>query len=138
MTHLRARDTALAVVSRAPFKEIKPFQKRMGWRFKWVSSFGSDFNFDFHVSFTPEEIRSGKPFYNYRITDMKIDEREGFSVFYKDPHGDVFHTYSTYARGLDLMNTTYNLLDLTAKGRDEDPNHTQSWVRYHDEYSRKS
>ncbi|PWU10763.1 MAG: DUF899 domain-containing protein [Verrucomicrobia bacterium] len=137
LVHLAARDTALVVVSRAPFKEIKPFKKRMGWRFKWVSSFGSEFNFDYHVSFTPEEIRSGKLFYNYRITRMKIDEREGFSVFYKDPNGDVFHTYSTYERGLDLMNTAYNLLDLTAKGRDEDPEHTQDWVRYHDRYQRK-
>lgn len=132
--HLGQRDTTLVVVSRAPLKEIQPFKKRMGWRFKWVSSYQNDFNFDFFVSFTPEQVRSGKLFYNYANLDMDIDEREGVSAFYKDKGGQVFHTYSSYARGIDLLNTTYNFLDLTAKGRDENPDSTQDWVRYHDEY----
>jgi predicted dithiol-disulfide oxidoreductase (DUF899 family) len=132
--HLGARDTTLVVVSRAPLKEILPFKKRMGWRFRWVSSNQTDFNFDFHVSFTPEQIKSGKLFYNYGPHIMDIDEREGVSAFYKDSRGDVYHTYSSYARGIDLLNTTYNCLDLTAKGRDENPDHSQDWVRYHDNY----
>src|SRR5690349_21753963 len=107
--HLGQRDTTLVVVSRAPFKNINPFKKRMGWRFKWVSSSRNDFNFDYHVSFTPEEIRSGKMFYNYGPLAMKIDEREGVSAFYKNRHGDVFHTYSAYARGIDMLNNTYHL-----------------------------
>jgi predicted dithiol-disulfide oxidoreductase (DUF899 family) len=106
----------------------------MGWRFKWVSSHQNDFNFDFHVSFTPEEIRRGELFYNYDTVEMDIDEREGVSTFYKDNRGEVYHTYSSYARGIDLLNPTYNLLDLTAKGRDENPEHPQDWVRYHDQY----
>ena len=132
--HLGQRDTTLVVISRAPWEEIAPFKKRMGWRFKWVSSAANDFNFDFHVSFTPEELKSGTAIYNYAPLDMDIDEREGVSAFYKDAKGDVYHTYSSYARGIDLMNTTYNVLDLTAKGRDENPEHSQDWVRYHDEY----
>ena len=132
--HLGQRDTTLVVVSRAPFKKINPFKKRMGWRFKWVSSSRNDFNFDFHVSFTPEEIRSGKMFYNYGPLAMKIDEREGVSAFYKNRHGDVFHTYSAYARGIDMLNNTYHFLDLTARGRDENPDSPQDWVRHHDRY----
>jgi predicted dithiol-disulfide oxidoreductase (DUF899 family) len=132
--HLGQRDTTLAVVSRASLKEIQPFKKRMGWRFQWVSSNQTDFNFDFYVSFTPEQIRSGKLFYNYETLEMDIDEREGVSAFYKDNKGDIYHTYSSYSRGIDLLNTTYNFLDLTAKGRDENPDHPQDWVRYHDKY----
>jgi predicted dithiol-disulfide oxidoreductase (DUF899 family) len=132
--HLAARDTTLAVVSRASWKEIAPFKKRMGWRFKWVSSLPNDFNFDHYVSFTREQIRSGRMFYNYGPLRMKIDEREGVSAFYREKGGGIFHTYSSYARGIDLLNTTYNFLDLTAKGRDEHPDHTQDWVRYHDKY----
>jgi predicted dithiol-disulfide oxidoreductase (DUF899 family) len=132
--HLGQRDTALVVVSRAPLKEIAPFKKRMGWRFEWVSSNGNDFNFDFGVSFTPAEIKNGTAIYNYAPLDMDIDEREGVSAFYKDEKGEVYHTYSSYARGIDLLNTTYNVLDLTAKGRDENPEHSQDWVRYHDRY----
>jgi len=133
--HLGQRDTAFAVVSRASLKEIEPFQKRMGWRFKWVSSFNTDFNFDFNVSFTPEQIRSGVLPYNYGKVKMKTDELQGVSAFYRDRHGDIYHTYSSYARGIDLMNTTYNFLDLTAKGRDEKRDAPQSWVRYHDQYT---
>jgi predicted dithiol-disulfide oxidoreductase (DUF899 family) len=132
--HIGQRDTAFVVVSRAPLSEIEPFKKRMGWRFRWVSSNENEFNFDFHVSFTPQELKSGKPSYNYRTVKMDIDEREGVSAFYKDKDGQVYHTYSAYERGIDLMNTTYNFLDLTAKGRDEKPGHAQDWVRYHDRY----
>jgi predicted dithiol-disulfide oxidoreductase (DUF899 family) len=132
--HLGQRDTTLAVVSRAPLKEIQAFKKRMGWRFRWVSSSQTDFNFDFYVSFTPEQIRSGKLFYNYGPLEMDIDEREGVSAFYQDNKSNIYHTYSSYARGIDLLNTTYNFLDLTAKGRDENPDHAQDWVRHHDKY----
>jgi predicted dithiol-disulfide oxidoreductase (DUF899 family) len=132
--HLGQRDTTLVIVSRAPWKEIQAFKKRMGWRFKWVSSNQNEFNFDLFVSFTPEQIRGGKLFYNYGNLEMDMDEREGVSAFYKDKGGRVFHTYSSYARGIDLLNTTYNFLDLTAKGRDEHPDRRQDWVRYHDKY----
>ena len=132
--HIGARDTVFAVISRAPWKEIAPFKKRMGWRFKWLSSFNTDFNFDFNVSFTPEQLKNGKAIYNYAPLDMNIDEREGVSAFYRDRNGDTYHTYSSYERGIDLMNTTYNFLDPTAKGRDENPEATQDWVRYHDKY----
>jgi predicted dithiol-disulfide oxidoreductase (DUF899 family) len=132
--HIGRRDTALAVISRAPLKEIDPFKKRMGWQFKWLSSNGTDFNFDFNVSFNPEQIRAKTAIYNYAALDMDIDEREGASAFYKDRKGDIYHTYSTYARGIDLLNTTYNFIDLTAKGRDENPERNQDWVRYHDRY----
>ena len=132
--HLNQRDTTLVVISRVPLKEIQPFKKRMGWKFKWLSSFKNDFNFDYHVSFTPEEIKSGALSYNYGKFKMKIDELQGTSAFYKDKNGDIFHTYSTYARGIDLLNTTYNFLDMTAKGRDENSDRPQDWVRYHDKY----
>jgi predicted dithiol-disulfide oxidoreductase (DUF899 family) len=132
--HIGQRDTAFAVVSRAPLTEIEPFKKRMGWRFNWVSSFNTDFNFDFNVSFTPEQIKTGVLPYNYGKFKMKIDELQGVSAFYRDNNGDIYHTYSSYARGIDLMNATYNFLDLTAKGRDENPDATQDWVRYHDQY----
>jgi predicted dithiol-disulfide oxidoreductase (DUF899 family) len=132
--HIGQRDTAFAVISRAPLKEIGPFKKRMGWSFNWVSSFDNDFNSDLNVSFTPEQRQNGTAIYNYRKLDMDIDEREGVSAFYKDKKGEIYHTYSSYARGIDLMNTTYNFIDLTAKGRDEKPGEAQDWVRYKDEY----
>ncbi len=132
--HIGQRDTVFAVVSRAPLKEIEPFKKRMGWRFNWVSSFKTDFNFHFNVSFTPEQIKSRTAIYNFAPLEMDIDEREGVSAFYRDKNGDIYRTYSSYARGIDLMNTTYNFLDLTAKGRDERPGSAQDWVRYHDQY----
>jgi len=134
--HIGQRDTAFAVVSRAPLKEIEPFKKRMGWRFKWVSSFDTDFNHDFNVSFTPEQVRSGVLPYNYgKYKAEMIDEKQGVSAFYREKKsGDIYHTYSSYERGIDLMNTTYNFLDLTAKGRDEKPGAAQDWVRYHDQY----
>jgi predicted dithiol-disulfide oxidoreductase (DUF899 family) len=106
----------------------------MGWGFKWVSSFPNDFNYDFHVAFRPEDIKKGKVFYNYKTVASDITDREGISVFYKDKKGDVFHTYAAFARGLDMVNTTYQFLDLVPKGRDENPENPQDWVRYHDRY----
>lgn len=132
--HLPHRDVTLAVVSRAPLSEFLPYKKRLGWRFKWVSSYGSDFNFDYHVSFTKEEEKKNKAYYNYKSGEYLNDELPGLSVFFKDENGDVFHTYSTYARGLDALVGTYNFLDLAPKGRDEDAEETMSWVRRHDEY----
>jgi len=132
--HIGQRDTAFAVVSRASLTQIESFRKRMGWQFQWVSSFNTHFNFDFNVSFTPEQVESGVLPYNYGKHKMKIDEKEGVSAFYRDKNGDIYHTYSSYERGIDLMNTTYNFLDLTAKGRDENPDNPQDWVRYHDKY----
>lgn len=136
--HLGRRGTAFAVISRAPLKEIAPFKKRMGWRFPWLSSSKTDFNFDFNVSFTPEQIKSGKAIYNFAPLGMDIEEREGVSAFYRDKPGGIYRTYSSYARGIDLMNTTYNFLDLTAKGRDENPDRPQDWVRHHDRYKNSS
>jgi predicted dithiol-disulfide oxidoreductase (DUF899 family) len=132
--HLPHRDVTLAVVSRAPLAEIDAYKKRMGWRFKWLSSHGSDFNFDYHVSFTKEEEAKNKVYYNYGAGEFMSDELPGLSVFYKDKSGDVFHTYSAYARGLDALVGTYNFLDLVPKGRDENPDSTMDWVRRHDEY----
>ena len=108
----------------------------MGWHFNWVSSNGTDFNFDYNVSFTPKVLKAGRAVYNFGPLDMVMDEREGVSTFYKDRKGEIYHTYSAYARGIDLMNTTYNFLDLTAKGRDENPDRAQDWVRHHDKYKR--
>ena len=134
--HLANRDTALAVVSRAPLEQIEAFRKRMGWKFQWVSSFGSEFNFDYHVSFTPEEKANGKVYYNYAVGEFPSEEGPGASVFTKDAAGDIFHTYSSYARGLDILMGTYNLLDLVPKGRDEDGlAFSMSWVRHHDRYT---
>ena len=132
--HLPHRDVTFVVISRAPVSEIQSYQKRMGWRFKWLSSHGNDFNFDFHVSATEEEKAKGKMFYNFKTGELIGDEMPGLSVFYKDENGDVFHTYSTYARGLDSLVGAYNLLDLTPKGRNENPDATMDWVRRHDEY----
>jgi predicted dithiol-disulfide oxidoreductase (DUF899 family) len=135
LPHLAARDVSFAAVSRAPLAEIQAFQRRMGWRFQWLSSFGNDFNYDFHVSFTAEERAKGKVAYNYGEMEFSGEELPGASAFYKDAQGGVFHTYSTYARGLDLMVGTYNWLDVAPKGRDEESlQHTMSWVRHHDKY----
>jgi len=132
--HLPHRDVTFVVVSRAPFPEIQTYQKRMGWRFKWVSSYSNDFNFDYHVSATEEEKANGKMYYNYQMQDWLNGEMPGLSVFFKDEEDQVFHTYSTYARGLDILVGTYNFLDLVPKGRDENPDSTMDWVRRHDEY----
>jgi len=134
IVHLAQRDVAFVVVSRAPLAEIETFKRRMGWRFEWVSSFGSDFNFDYHVSFGAEEV-GAEGDYNYQRQEIGSDEMPGASVFYKDASGQVFHTYSAYARGLDILVGAYNLLDLTPKGRDEaDLPWTMAWVRHHDRY----
>ena len=135
VVHLAHRDTTLLVVSRAPLAQIEAFQKRMGWRFPWVSSYGNDFNHDYHVSFSKEEQQAGKVYYNYELTTFPSEEGPGASVFYKDKTGDVFHTYSTYGRGLDILLGTYNFLDMTPKGRDEEGlASTMAWVRHHDRY----
>jgi predicted dithiol-disulfide oxidoreductase (DUF899 family) len=133
--HLAQRDVTLLAVSRAPLADIDRFRRRMGWQFKWVSSYGSDFNHDFGVSFTPEERATGKVHYNYGMQPFPQEEAPGISVFYKDDAGDVFHTYSTYGRGVELMMGAYDFLDLVPKGRDEDRlSYTMEWVRHHDRY----
>jgi predicted dithiol-disulfide oxidoreductase (DUF899 family) len=136
LPHLEHRDVTYVAVSRAPLSEIEAFKERMGWRFRWVSSYGSDFNYDYHVSFTPEAVAGDTLYYNYAMQKLQGEEHPGISVFYKDEQGQVFHTYSTYARGTDLLLGTYNLLDLTPKGRDETgPRHNLTdWVRHHDRY----
>jgi predicted dithiol-disulfide oxidoreductase (DUF899 family) len=133
--HLAARDVTLVTVSRAPLDEIDRFRTRMGWHFPWVSSFGSDFNFDFGVSFTPEQLAAGEIHYNYGPWPYKHEEWPGVSVFAKDAAGQVFHTYSTYGRGVEVMMGTYRMLDLLPKGRGERAvEHKMEWVRHHDRY----
>ena len=131
VVHLNARDVSLVAISRAPFEKLAAYRKRMGWSFKWLSSSENDFNFDYGVSFSAAEEQS--PVYNYGSLSPGGPEREGMSVFYRDERGGVFHTYSSYARGIDLLNTAYNYLDLVPKGRDED-GRSQFWLRRHDEY----
>ncbi|HET7526260.1 MAG TPA: thioredoxin family protein, partial [Burkholderiaceae bacterium] len=126
--HLAQRDVTFVAVSRAPLGEIERFKRRMGWQFKWVSSFGSDFNHDFAVSFTPQERASGGIHYNYQQISFTPEEMPGISVFYKDDAGEVLRTYSTYGRGVEVMMGTYSLLDLTPKGRDERSG--MEWVRH--------
>jgi predicted dithiol-disulfide oxidoreductase (DUF899 family) len=136
--HLAHRDVTMVAISRAPLAEIERFRQRMGWRFKWVSSYGADFNYDFGVSFTPEEIASGEIHYNYGIWPFAHEEWPGIGVFYKNDAGEVFHTYSTYGRGVEVMMGAYNMLDLTPKGRGErDVQHKMEWVRHHDRYDRE-
>ena len=133
--HLAQRDVTFVVVSRAPLPQIDKFKARMGWHFKWVSSNGCDFNFDYHVSATPEEKASGKAMYNYEMTTFPSEERPGASVFYKNDNGEIFHTYSSYGRGLDMLIGTYHMLDLAPKGRDEEGlAWSMAWVRHHDRY----
>jgi len=134
--HLPHRDVSLAVVSRTPLPEIQKFQKRMGWKFKWVSSFGSDFNYDYQVSLSPQEKAADRVLYNYEwIEKFPSEERPGASVFFKNAAGEIFHTYSTYGRGLDILIGAYNLIDLVPKGRDEEGlRRSMAWVRHHDRY----
>jgi len=133
--HLAQRNTTLAVVSRATLPELESFKKRMGWQFKWLSSFGTDFNADFHVSFTKDEMAGGNAYYNYKSSGFPSEEGPGLSAFYKRGE-EIFHTYSAYARGLDILIPTYNFLDMTTKGRDEDSlPYPMAWVRHHDRYS---
>jgi predicted dithiol-disulfide oxidoreductase (DUF899 family) len=134
-THLAQRDVTFMAVSRAPLSEIDAYKKRMGWRFPWASSFGSDFNRDFGVTFSKDEAAAKALAYNYGTVPVNSDELPGLSAFYKNERGEVFHTYSTYARGLDILVGTYNVLDMAPKGRDEDSlPWTMAWVRRHDEY----
>jgi predicted dithiol-disulfide oxidoreductase (DUF899 family) len=135
LPHLRQRDVQVLAVSRAPYPKIAAFKRRMGWRFDWVSSYDTDFNYDFQVSHTPQDIANQKAIYNYEPIRFESEEMPGISVFYKDDSGNVFHTYSSYARGCETLLTTYNVLDLVPKGRDEDTlDFTMAWVRYHDQY----
>ena len=134
--HLAHRDITMVAISHAPLAEIERFHRRMGWQFKWASAFGSDFNHDYAVSFTPDEIANGEVRYNYGLTPFAGQEAPGISVFCKDDAGAVFHTYSTYARGLDILIGAYNYLDLTPLGRDEaDLPYGMAWVKHHDKYA---
>ena len=136
VAHLADRDVTLVAVSRAPLAEIEAFKRRMGWRFTWVSSYGTDFNWDYHVSFTKDEVAQGKMHYNYDERLFPSEEGPGFSVFLKNAAGDIFHTYSTYGRGGEIVLGTYHLLDIVPKGRDEDGlPFPMAWVRHHDRYS---
>jgi predicted dithiol-disulfide oxidoreductase (DUF899 family) len=135
LVHLAQRDVTLVAISRAPLAEIEAFKQRMGWRFPWLSSHGSDFNADYHVSFAADEMAKGRVYYNYRMTEFPSEEGPGASVFFKDSDGAIYHTYSTYERGLDILIGTYNYLDLVPKGRDEDElPWTMAWIRHHDRY----
>jgi len=131
--HLKHRDVSMVVVSRAPFHKLEAYRQRMGWTFKWVSSANSDFNFDYQASFTPEEMAHKRAFYNFTVRDPLAPEREGHSIFFKDPSGAIVHTYSCYDRGNDKLNIHYHYLDLVPKGRDEG-GRGPYWVRRRDEY----
>ena len=133
--HLAARDTTLVAVSRAPLEKLDAFKRRMGWTFDWYSSEGGDFNYDFAVSFTPEQIKTGHSSYNFGTSGFGIEDAPGISVFYRDDAGNIFHTYSCYARGLDMMNAAYHYLDLTPLGRHEEGlPYPMDWVRLRDQY----
>jgi len=135
LIHLAQQDISYVVVSRGPLAKIEAFQRRMGWHVKWVSSAASDFNYDFHVSFTPDEIAKGEAYYNYGMRKIGIDEMSGRSVFYKDDNGEIFHTYSSYGRGGEDYLGAYRLLDIVPKGRNEAINgNLTDWVRHHDRY----
>jgi predicted dithiol-disulfide oxidoreductase (DUF899 family) len=135
LAHLNARDVAFSAVSRATMPEVTTFKNRMGWHFPWVSSNQNEFNFDYHVSFTKDQSCKGKVQYNFAEREFPSEEAPGLSVFYKNAAGEIFHTYSTYARGLDILLGAYNFLDMTPKGRDEATlPHTMAWVRHHDRY----
>jgi predicted dithiol-disulfide oxidoreductase (DUF899 family) len=135
IVHLNHRDVTLVAISHAPLHKLDAFKERMGWSFKWLSAADTDFNYDYHVSFRPAVVASGEIYQNYRRKQSSMSEVAGLSVFYKDPRGNVFHTYSCYERGLDMLNAGYHLLDLVPKGRDEDGlPFAQAWVRHRDSY----
>lgn len=135
VVHLAQRDVMMVGISRAPLDKLEAFRKRMGWSFTWLSSFRTDFNRDYHVSFSPDELAAGKVSYNFTMSEWGGPEAPGISVFYKDEDGSIYHTYSCYARGLDAVNGAYQLLDLVPKGRDEEGlPYTMAWLRYHDSY----
>ncbi|WP_105441093.1 thioredoxin family protein [Neorhizobium sp. T25_13] len=133
--HLNHRDVTFVAVSRAPLAKLDAYKKRMGWNFPWFSSHGSDFNFDYQVSVRPEDLPKGVAYYNYKVQPSNASEEVGISVFYRDESGEVFHTYSCYSRGVDMLNGAYHFLDLVPKGRDEDDlDYPMAWVRRHDQY----
>ncbi len=133
--HLNHRDVSMVAISHAPFAKLDAYRKRMGWSFKWMSALGNDFNRDYHVSFTPEEMTKGEMFYNFTMGKFPSEEGPGISVFYKDKGGNIFHTYSCYARGLDMLNGAYHYLDLVPKGRDEAGlSYSMEWLRRRDQY----
>ena len=137
IVHLNQRDVTMVAISKASLEWLTAFQQRMGWTFKWLSSFSNDFNRDYHVSFTPEELEKGEMYYNYTIGKFGQEEAPGLSVFYKNTDGAVFHTYSCYGRGLDMLNSAYHHLDVLPKGRDEAGlSYTQAWVKHHDKYEK--
>jgi predicted dithiol-disulfide oxidoreductase (DUF899 family) len=132
--HLNHRDVTLLAISRAPWEKLEGFKRRLGWNFKWLSSGNNDFNYDYHVSFTPEALKNPVE-YNYAKRETDTSDLPGVSVFYKDADGNIYHTYSAYARGIDMLNTAYNYLDLVPKGRDEDElEFSMAWLRYRDKY----
>ena len=131
--HLNHRDITIVAISHAPYEKLAAYRKRMGWSFPWYSSVGSDFNFDYQVSFKPEQLNNGPVEYNYRPFQWAMSEAPGISVFLKDG-GHIYHTYSTYARGLDMLNVAYHYMDLVPKGRDEDERGQGGWLRRRDEY----
>jgi predicted dithiol-disulfide oxidoreductase (DUF899 family) len=134
LTHIQARDASFVAISRAPLAKIEAFKRRMGWRFNWVSSFGSNFNYDFNVSFRREDIAARKAQYNYRPLDFEIEDLSGHSIFLKQ-HGDIFHTYSTFSRGDEMLMGAYMYIDLLPKGRGEQGlEEPSSWWRHHDKY----
>ncbi len=133
--HLKQRDVTMVTVSRAPLEKLETFKKRMNWHFKWVSSLETDFNWDYQVSFTPEKLEKGEAYYNYEVQSFPATEGPGISVFTKNKDGEIFHTYSSYARGLDMFLGVYHLLDIVPRGRDEgNLNFTMEWVRHKDKY----
>ncbi|MCH6583026.1 MAG: DUF899 domain-containing protein [Proteobacteria bacterium] len=135
IVHLNHRDVSMVAISKAPLKQLEAYKKRMSWDFKWLSSYDDDFNRDYNVSFTAEELAKGETYYNYKMGAFPSEEAPGVSVFYKDEHSDIFHTYSTYARGLDMLNGAYHYLDIVPKGRDEEGlPWTMAWLRRHDSY----
>jgi predicted dithiol-disulfide oxidoreductase (DUF899 family) len=135
LVHLAQRDVSFTAISRAPLSKIELFKKRIGWKFNRISSYGTDFNYDYQASFTPEQMAKGKVEYNFDLVEFPSAEAPGISVFYKDKDGNIFHTYSAYARGTETVLNTYNYLDLVPKGRDEDNlPFTMSWLRHHDRY----
>jgi predicted dithiol-disulfide oxidoreductase (DUF899 family) len=135
IVHLNHRDVSMVTISRAPLENLEAFKRRMGWNFKWISSHGTDFNRDYQVSFTEEEVANGNTYYNYGPSKFPTTEAPGISVFYRETSGEIFHTYSCYARGLDMLNGAYHYLDLVPKGRDEAKlPYTMAWLRHHDRY----
>jgi predicted dithiol-disulfide oxidoreductase (DUF899 family) len=136
LVHLEHHGVTFVAISRAPLPEIEAFKQRMEWRFTWVSSYGSDFNSDFHVSFTKDDLAKGPTYYNYRVRETQAEgEAPGLSVFHRDASGTIFHTYSCYGRGLDILNGAYHHLDVLPKGRDEAGlSYPQEWVKHHDKY----